>query len=351
MAFLPVNAQDRQSPIEPVGGWLSLLVVELWGIGDLVFLTTLLCTALERFHVTLLAKPHARTLLSAAFPQVNFIEWDAPWTAYTGKYHLWKWHWGELWRVIREMRRVRPDVALSVRDDPRDHLLMRLSGARKRIGFPVRGSGAWLTDRIIRPIGSQHKVEDWRALAKVIRCQNAASLEPMLPAERIPSSGLPRICLHVGARIPVRRWPISNFAEIVRRLRAIRDIHLTIVPDTDGYGAELAPLADTFSPRLELGQLTELLATSDAVICNDSAPGHLAAAVGTPVLAIFGPSDPVRYRPWGSNHHVVIRDICPHRPCFDYCKFPEPYCLTRLMPDEVWSEIERFIAQNLHAKS
>jgi hypothetical protein len=51
------------------------------------------------------------------------------------------------------------------------------------------------------------------------------------------------------------------------------------------------------------------------------------------------------FRPWGDIHHLVIRDICPLRPCFDYCRFPEPYCLTRLPPQEAWPEIDAHIRQ------
>jgi heptosyltransferase-1 len=198
--------------------------------------------------------------------------------------------------------------------------------------------------------GTQHKVEDWRMLAERLEISGAATSNPALVATRAGRGALPRLCLHVGARIEVRRWPIANFIEIVRRLREIFAFHLTIVPDPDGYGRELAPLADEFADPIHLEGLIALLAASDALLCNDSAPGHLAAAVGTPVVALFGPTDPVRYRPWGDGNRVVIRDICPHRPCFDYCKFPEPYCLTRLTPDEVWPEIENFIAPIITGK-
>jgi heptosyltransferase-2 len=58
---------------------------------------------------------------------------------------------------------------------------------------------------------------------------------------------------------------------------------------------------------------------------------------------VFGPTDPDWFRPWGENHHLAIRDICPWRPCFDYCKFSEPYCMTKLFPDKVWPEIREHL--------
>ena len=330
----------------------KLLVVELWGIGDLVFATTLLRQAVRQFDVTLLAKPHARPLLERTLPELDHATWDAPWTAFTGKYRWWQWDWPEIWRLMAKLRSQKFDAVVSVRDDPRDHVLMRLAGVPRRIGFPRPGNDIWLTDRLHRAPGSQHKVEDWRMLAEQLELEGAERAEPALVAPRPDHRGtIPRICLHVGARIAVRRWPIASFTDLIRRLRERFQFHLTLVPDPDGYGAELAPLADEFIPRLDLDQLVTLLAASDMLICNDSAPGHLAAAVGTPVLALFGPTDPVRYRPWGDAHRVVIRDLCPHRPCFDYCKFPEPYCLTRLTPDEIWPEVEAWFAAEISKKS
>ena len=323
----------------------KLLVLELWGIGDLVFATTLLREAATKYDVTLLAKPHARPLLERSLPELLHVSWEAPWTAFTGKYELWRWPWRAIGNLIADLGSRRFDAVVSVRDDPRDHLLMRLIGAPRRIGFPARGSGVLLTDAVHRVSGSQHKVEDWRMIGATLGLVGAAQAEPALRVARAENAGaIPRVCMHLGARIPVRRWPVAYFAEVIGRLRARFKFHLTIVPDLDGYGAELGSLADHVETGLSLDQLTQLLAASDALICNDSAPGHLAAAVGTPVLAFFGPTDPVRYRPWGPAHEVVIRDLCPHRPCFDYCKFPEPYCLTRLTPDEVWPEVEAFMA-------
>ncbi len=322
----------------------KLLVAELWGIGDLVFATTLLRKAVEQFEVTLVAKPHARPLFAQTLPQIRHVSWDAPWTVFRGKYRWWNWDWPALLGCIRALRDSSFDAAVSVRADPRDHLLMWLAGAKRRIGFPARGSGVFLTDALPHIPGTEHKVDDWRRLAEQLEIQDGATSSPFLAATRPARGTVPRLCLHVGARIPVRRWPIANFADLIGRIRGNFTSHLTIVPDTDGYGRELAPLADDFIDKVDLEGLIRLLAASDALICNDSAPGHLAAAVGTPVAALFGPTDPARYRPWGKSNLVVIRDICPHRPCFDYCRFPEPYCLTQLTPSEVWPEIERFLS-------
>ena len=65
----------------------------------------------------------------------------------------------------------------------------------------------------------------------------------------------------------------------------------------------------------------------------------MADALGVPVIAIFGPGRPEKLRPFHADNLVVIRDTCPYHPCSDYCRFPQPYCLTQLTPALVWPEI------------
>ena len=153
----------------------------------------------------------------------------------------------------------------------------------------------------------------------------------------------PVICLHTGARIAVRRWPEAYFASLIEKLRQEFDFHLILIPDPDGYGTTLIGQADTLMPNLSIHELVDLLGRIDLLLCNDSGPGHIAAGCNRPVISIFGPTDQAAFRPWGENHKVVIRDICALRPCKDYCKFPEPYCMTQLMSEAVWHEINNHI--------
>ena len=332
----------------------KLLVLEFWGLGDLTFSTPLLQSAVSQFEVTLVGKAHARPLLAPTFPGMHFIGYDAPWSAYRGKYDLRKWNWPELMMLVTRLRRERFDAALSVRNDPRDHLLMRMVGARRRYGFPRRGSHLFLTDPRARTRVKQHKVEDWRDLGRALELPGMDVAQPRLEHSRYRTPlgeqlfadiRKPVICLHPGARIAVRRWPEKYFEQVIQNLRQMFDFHLILVPDPDGYGSTLVPLADTVLRPLTIRELVDVLGRVDLLLCNDSGPGHLAASCGRPAIPIFGPTDPDWFRPWGDIHHLVIRDICPIRPCFDYCRFPEPYCLTRLQPQEAWPEIGEHIRQ------
>jgi ADP-heptose:LPS heptosyltransferase len=267
-----------------------------------------------------------------------------------------------LYALLVLLRKAAFSVAVSVRNDPRDHLWMWLVGVRRRIGFPTRFTMGTLNEPLDRRDRKQHKVQDWQQVAGVLGFPE--TVEPALPglAEEYGRDGVravlasvseevPVVTLHAGARIAVRRWEEDRFAALVAALRQRYRFHLVLVPDPDGYGRGLAKFADTVIEKLTLSDLVHLLARSTLFLGNDSGPGHIAAACGTATAVVFGPTDPDWFRPWGAeNRHLVfIRDLCPYRPCFDYCRFAEAVCMTGLKVPTVigdlfpWLEAARLL--------
>jgi ADP-heptose:LPS heptosyltransferase len=351
-------ASDSQPPTAEASRNPKLLVFEFWGLGDLTFATSIFTEAVRRYDVTLVGKDHALSLLHPTFPKIHFVAYNPPWTAYRHKYRFTEWNWRELLSLIAKLRTDKYDAAVSVRRDPRDHLLMWLSGAKARYGYPTKGSGLFLNHPVHASRAKRHRVEDWRDLGRALAFGGMETAEPHLQharyhAERIDrlfqGIEIPVICLHAGARIATRRWPESHFAGIVEQMRANYDFHLILIPDPDGYGASLIPLADTVATGLALPEMINLLGRAHLLFCNDSGPAHVASACGCPVISIFGPADPDCFRPWGPKGHVIIRDICPWRPCFDYCKFSEPHCLTKLSAEIAWPEITAHLEALLDA--
>lgn len=335
-----------------------LLICELWGVGDLVLASTLINAALAKYEVHLLAKPHARELLQPSFPGVVYHDWTAPWTAHRRKYHLWRWSWRTFAILIWRLRNAELGASVSVRRDPRDHLLMWLSGASIRVGFAARWS-RFFVNRPVRHEPDRHRVESWRAIGEALGLTTTSAAPHLDPAsyatERVSNviHGLrhPIVCVHAGAALPLRRWPEHYLREIVTNLRAQFEFQLLLVPDFDGFGATLSPFADAVLDRPSLRELVDVLSRADLVLCNDSGPMHIAAACGRRTVPFFGPGSPVWFRPWGDNHKMIIRDICPYRPCRDFCRFPEPYCLTKLAPDDVWPDILQHAADILPSRS
>jgi len=333
----------------------ALLIIELWGIGDATLMSSALQGLLvDGWEITILAKPQTCALLKPSYPGVGTIEFDAPWTAFYGKYQLARWPWLKIFKILGQLRQKRFAAATSIRSDPRDHLLMWLAGARRRVGFATPWSRWLLNAPILGRDPAAHRVEDWWKLQDRLTTSSQTHFSPRLVADanlvkqfhsRLGRDPRPVIALHCGARIAVRRWPEAYYRQLIISLRRKFDFQLVLIPDPDGYGAALQDLADHTFPRLSLPELLALLSCAAQVLCNDSGPCHMAAALDIPVIVFFGPTDPALFRPFGEHHLVVIRDICPLRPCADYCRFPEPYCLTKLTPDITCPEVEnRLIA-------
>src|SRR5467141_4070677 len=247
----------------------KLLVCELWGIGDLTLATALIDKARAQYEVHLLAKPHASDLLGPTYPDVVFHSYIAPWTAHYRKYHLWNWRWRELFKIIVDLRREKFAAAVSVRLDPRDHFLMWLISAPRRIGFVIKGSGVFLHERSHEPKEKWHRVESYREIGRRLGVVGIENADPRLDggsyrADRIhdllKAPAKPIVTAHLGAGQPVRHWPEAYWKQILQQLREQFDFHLIVVPDQDGFGASLQSMADAFIANLNVRELVDLMA-------------------------------------------------------------------------------------------
>jgi ADP-heptose:LPS heptosyltransferase len=322
----------------------TLLIIELWGLGDLVIATPFLRAATEKFAVTLVAKPYAQDLQQRLWPEVEVVPFVAPWTAFQGKYHLWKWPWTKLIRLRRQMKARRFDVGLSARWDPRDHLLLRAFRVRRRIGFPRVRSQMFLTDPLQKPDPRDHRYEYWRQLGTALELHLPERNEIIMPR---PQSGR-AIFVHTGAGQPIRVWPLERYQRLIARLRA--DHHQVIVacdPDQLAWWQQAGETTIT-APR-SVNELTALIDQAGVFIGNDSGPGHLAAFCGVPTFTLFGPQLPEWFAPLHPESVVLEGKACPYRPCSDYCRFPAPRCLWNISEAEVWEQLQPFLAQHLQA--
>ncbi len=194
-----------------------LLIVELWGLGDLLIGTPFLRAATEKFDVTIVAKPYANELQAQFWPRVKVLPFVAPWTAFHRKYRVLRWPWREIFRMGSVIRAHRFDVALSARWDPRDHFLLALGGIKKRLGFPRVGSRVFLTDPLALPDPASHRYENWRTLGKAIGL-DLPPREQMTPPPREGNQDR-QILIHTGAAQRVRVWPLENYLQLAARLR------------------------------------------------------------------------------------------------------------------------------------
>jgi len=294
-----------------------LLVVELWGLGDLALAIPFLRTAARHAQVTLLAKPHAAPLLHRFAPEVELVPLVAPWTAFTRKYELLRWPWRELAAVRAQLGRRRFDVGVSARRDPRDHAVLAASRVALRAGFAHPSSRVLLTDAL-PALASPHRAAHWAALAARFGWEMPAAA----PA---PRTGR-RVVIHPGAAQPVREWPLERFQEIARRL------------ESAGWQVDLLD-----RPMADLDQLLARLAGADRFIGNDSGPGHLAALLGVPTFTIFGPQLPELFVPQHPRAAWIDGAACNYKPCFDSCRFGSPHCIRELQLADVWPRVDAWI--------
>ena len=320
----------------------KLLIAELWGLGDLVIATPFLRAAAEKFDITLLAKPFALDLQPRLWPDVRVETFTAPWTAFKNKYHLWRWPFLEIIRLRRRLARRHFEFGLSARWDPRDHLLLKLVGAKNRLGFPRVRSQIFLTQPLARPQPEAHRYESWRVIARALDVE-------LPPREKIFISAVRRretILIHAGAGQSVRVWPLEKYKNLAAHLRA-KNFQVQIACDSDQRDWWLrAGEANAATPRT-VGELIALIDCAGAFIGNDSGPGHLAAFCGVPTFTIFGPQLPEWFAPLHPESEWIEGKACPYKPCSDYCRFPTPHCLWNISEGEVWARVEKFAAARL----
>jgi heptosyltransferase-2 len=313
-------------------------VAELRGAGDIAILIPFLQAAVTRYDVSLLAVPNAAGLLRRFAPEVELIPCVAPWALFSGGWDLPRWPWHKLIGAVRTLRARNFKAAVSVWPLACDHLFLKLARPEKLIGFGQPGA-RWLLDRDLRREKHTHRPEAWRRLAQSLGLPALPTSQP-----RRHVAVAQHLVLHSGASQRLRVWPLDRYATLLNNARA------------RGWTAEV--LCDRWQlPRWrELGEanarlpadmddLVETIATGAAFLGNDSGPGHIAALCGVPTFTIFGPQVPDLFAPGHSRAGWIEGRPCPYKPCFDRCRFAEPFCLTGIAADDAWPQLDHWLRQ------
>jgi ADP-heptose:LPS heptosyltransferase len=318
-----------------------LLVVQFWGLGDLAVATPFLQAAEKNFDVTLVAKPFALELAPRLWPSVKIETFDAPWTVFHGKYQFWRWPWCSMFRLRQRLVAQNFDYAVSARWDPRDHLFLKFSGARERLGFYRLKSHRYLTHPLERPSPLDHQYEYWREAGRALGLKLPAREALTAPSRNSQST----VFIHSGARLPARVWPLENFQQIAARLRE-KNFSVQIACDADQLAWWQSHGENPACPR-SVTELFTLIDHAAVFIGNCSGPAHLAAISGVPTFTLYGPSMHEWWRPLHPAAEIYEGRACPYKPCADYCRFEKPFCLHDVTADEVWPRLEVFLNRNL----
>jgi heptosyltransferase-3 len=277
---------------------------------------------------------------------------------------------GVEWRLFAKLRARGYDLIVHLCEHPRGAWLARSLGVRWSVAPAIAGrSRFWersFTHLYALPKnGRRHQVElNLDALRRIglqpapegRRAQIVAGDGPdskitaLLAAEGLSEGGY--VHLHPASRWKFKCWPAENWAGLIDRLASAGErIVLSAASDPEEAAIVEDILKRTRVPVLNLAgalsikELVALIARAKLSVCVDSMPMHVASAVGTPVVALFGPSGDVEWGPWQVKAQVVASDH-PCRPCGnDGCgggKVSE--CLTTLDVDRVFVAAGRLLA-------
>ncbi|MBZ0277880.1 MAG: glycosyltransferase family 9 protein [Anaerolineae bacterium] len=268
--------------------------------------------------------PEVNVVLTLAFPGFSRDPKDN-----------WRSPYALALRAAGHLRRIGYSSAIIFRPD---HwwgaMVARLAGIPERIGYDLPDTAPFLSDAA--PFQHQHAVLQNLRLVE----RWTGTLDSQNPVFRFPVDSLDQgyingyleewgiqpkssvICIHPGSGTWVKRWQAEKWAKTADTLTEQLDAPVVFT----GGGHEM-PLVQQISDFMQhracimvgdtrVGQLAALFSRARVVLGPDSGPLHLAAAVGAPTVALFGPADPVEFRPWGppDKHYVLTSDIgC--RPC------------------------------------
>ncbi len=270
------------------------------------------------------------------------------------------------WRLIAGLRRRRFDTVIDLTDGDRSAFLSWISGAPVRIGFndEHRWRGRYYT-QVVQPVpGVRHRIDRDLEALKPISIQ-AGSKEPQLwltPEEANSADQLldqlgvqrsqPIVVLQPGARYWFKAWPPDRFAELADRLMSQYGCQVLLGgSDQDiDLAQQIRQVAKSkpiiMAGRTTIKQFAVIAKKSALFVGSDSGAMHIAAAVGTPMVALFGPSNPDEWGPRGGAVEVIYKGLdC--RICFHpTCLRGEQNCMRQISVEEVFAAVSRLIGES-----
>jgi len=257
----------------------------------------------------------------------------------------------ELKGLFKELKKEKFDLVVDLQGLLRSGILTSATGAPVRIGFAEarEGSKFFYTHKV-KGRRDIHAVDRYLKIADFLGCDITDIRFPFplhFKSSIITNYSLPEdyAVIVPGARWKTKVWPSKKFGKLSSKLPIMTVI---VGSKTDiNIANEIAALskgkATSLADKTDLKELIEVIRNARFMVSNDSGPMHIAAALGIPVFAIFGPTDPLRTGPYGEGHTVIREDI-PCAPCFKRtCN--DVRCMNNLSAEKVYE----IIKQRLHS--
>jgi heptosyltransferase-1 len=270
-------------------------------------------------------------------------------------------------KAVTVMRSRGYDAAIDLQGLLKSAAMARLSGAARVIGFEQaalrEGAAAWFYSEMAAVPPDAHVIQKNLSVLPLLEISPPREVTFPLVAPASPvadavfedalTQGRRGVALiNPGAAWPNKRWPPDRFGEIARRVRDEYDLACIVL-----WGGDEAALADqvvaashgaaTRAPQTSVGDLLALASRAALMVSGDTGPVHIAAAMKTPIVGLYGPTWPERNGPWDPKDVVVSRaDICEchHK---RQCQRPParlPMCIEAITVDEVAAAVARRLA-------
>ena len=365
-ALLRLLRRDQRDAAPPSPQCVKrILLIQLDHFGDAVLTTSILPTLRRRFPeaaVDVLAAPWNWEVFSASQVVARIH------ISRRNRFHRgvsWLWPLGLLYWAWK-LRSTGYDLAVDVRGDFVNAVLMWAAGIPSRLGWDCAGGGFLLTHSAPFQPG-RHEVHSRHALLTTIGARptsgDVPNVVPTPDAEQFVSyllgdfrsGGRPLLVLHVGAGTPAKTWPARHWRELLGRLALEQDARVILVGSAaDRQTAEeitqgmFWPGVMDWTGRLNVAQLAALTRRCSLFIGGDSGPAHLAAAAGAKVLSIFsGTNSAEQWRPWGERVTVISQPVACS-PCYsNQCRLREHLCMQEVLP----ARVAEVIDTALHGRS
>lgn len=341
----------------------SIVVFKLDHIGDLATAGPALRALRARrpeAHITLVVGGWCEELARTAFDVDRVAVYDSPSYDRSGGAR----RGNALRSLTAALGDGRFDTAYGLRDDPASVLFCLRGGARRRRD---RGTVRFVdrATRFFRRLGGAdagplHEIDTNLHTVGARRGREdfpGAFLRISPPAaERVRSrilEGLagerPLVVVHPGAGEARRCWPLSAYRELIARLAAGTGVAVAVTGSADERGmaeeaAGDAPSVRVLAGDLSLAEMAALLAAADAFVGVDTGMMHVSVGVGTPVVALFGPEDPLRFGPTGP-HDVVVTAGLDCAPCHHADCPRDTACISEIEVDDVLAAVVRVLEQ------
>ncbi len=251
----------------------------------------------------------------------------------------------ELAALITGLRRERFDVSIDLSGLLRSGLITMAANARYKLGFKEADEGSTLFySHRIHGSMEIHAIDRYLKIAEAMGCRLDAIRYPLAPFDPAPAicAALPKeyVVMTPSAGKEANRWPAARFGQLAARLdvpsliiggKSDQPVAEEVVRHADGKAISLAG-------KTSIKELLPIIGKARYFVTNDTGPMHIAAALGVPVFAIFGPANPIRTGPYGANH-TVIREDLPCSPCYAWKPCTHWQCMEAITVERVLAAI------------